>query len=244
MEDTLLILGQVGSKAYNTDTEESDDDWMGVCLAPISHYIGLDEWGDRKDSGVKIDFRPDEGIDHTIYELKKFVKLCTVFNPNVMTLLYLDEYEILHPAGKLLIQNRDAFNSIHAYHRFAKYAENQLAHVMRSSTGEVSGKLGQKRKNYIEKFGYDVKFACHTIRLLRMVHEFMDTKVLKVYRDKDAEELRSIRRGEWPLQKFLDESKSLMADVKVAAEHCDLPPECDYQRVNNVVMEIISKFIK
>ena len=49
----ILLLGQVGSKAYGTSTPESDDDYMGVCLAPMNNYIGLKEWNHHGTKEIK-----------------------------------------------------------------------------------------------------------------------------------------------------------------------------------------------
>jgi uncharacterized protein len=60
-----------------------------------------------------------------------------------------------------------------------------------------SGYMGEKRKNMVRRYQYDVKNAAHLIRLLRMGAEFVETGTLQVYRTHDADELKRIKRGGW-----------------------------------------------
>lgn len=68
--------------------------------------------------------------------------------------------------------------------------------------GENLGYLGDKRKHLVLEHGYDCKNAAHCVRLLRMCHEFLASG--EMYLDRkvngDAEELLSIKRGEWQLE--------------------------------------------
>lgn len=59
-----------------------------------------------------------------------------------------------------------------------------------------SGKL-TKRLDVIDKFGYDVKFAYHIVRLLNEVEQILVEHDLDLERNR--EQLKSIRRGDWTL---------------------------------------------
>ena len=48
-----ILVGQLGSKAYGTNTPTSDDDFTGIAVAPLSHYTGLRNW--ENDGTVKIE---------------------------------------------------------------------------------------------------------------------------------------------------------------------------------------------
>jgi len=231
-----ILLGRVGSKAYGTDTPESDSDYMGVSIAKLDVYMGLDQWCN---DGTKEFKREDDSFDSVVYELKKFLRLCLNFNPNVIPLLWIrpEDYIIIEPEGQLLIDNRHLFNSKRAYNTFMGYAQGQINRMKVGSTG----KLGAKRKELVEKYGYDTKFAYHTIRLLRMVRQFFITHgtQLGVYREHDAEELKDIRNGKWELKKFYDECEDYMEDIKIQKEASDIPDEPDYASVNDLCMHMI-----
>lgn len=67
------------------------------------------------------------------------------------------------------------------------------------------------RKDLIEKYGYDVKFAYNVVRLLNEIEQILMEHDLDLQRNR--EQLKSIRRGEWTLEDiekyFVDKEKSL-----------------------------------
>ena len=62
------------------------------------------------------------------YETRKMVSLLLQGNPNVLSLLWLrrQDYLLLNPAGRLLVENRGLFSARHVYNAFAGYAHQQL----------------------------------------------------------------------------------------------------------------------
>jgi predicted nucleotidyltransferase len=230
-----ILVGQVGSKAYGTDTPESDDDWMGVALAPMSHYIGLRNW--ENDGTLKIDRKETLNAELTAYELKKFLRLMIAYNPNVVPLLYLREtdYELIDPAGHLLITQRKKFESKRACKTLIGYAEGQIKGVINCNTG----KLGRKRKELVAKYGYDTKFAAHTIRILNMAIEFFDTGELNVYRTWDRDTLMEIRNGEWKLEEWLSYTKYRVEVARQAESRTSLPDQPDMDFINDLCMHLI-----
>lgn len=53
--------------------------------------------------------------------------------------------------------------------------------------------------------GYDVKHGAHLYRLLKMCREILETGEVHVWRGGiDADEIRAIRRGEWPYERLVD----------------------------------------
>jgi hypothetical protein len=101
-----------------------------------------------------------------------------------------------------------------------------------------SGYMGEKRKAMVRKYQYDVKNAAHLIRLLRMGTEFLETGRLQVFRDADAEELKSIKRGEWTLEQVKEEAERLFAGVEGARARSPLPAEPDREAANELLIDI------
>lgn len=108
-----------GSNAYGLATPESDIDIKGVCIPPIEYFFSpfknYEQYEDREN-------------DITIFALKKFVKLASMANPNVIELLFIDEKWIrtITPAGQLLRDNRDLFLSAKAKFTYSGYSFQQL----------------------------------------------------------------------------------------------------------------------
>jgi uncharacterized protein len=231
-----ILLGRVGSRAYGTDMPESDSDYMGVCIAPADCYVGLKHW---HNDGTKEFKREADGFDSVSYELKKFLNLCMNFNPNVIPLLWLrpEDYILLEPEGQVIIDNRKLFNSKRAYHTFLGYAKGQIHRMKVGSTG----KLGAQRKALVEKYGYDTKFAYHTIRLLRMVKEFFlsNGENLGVFRAEDAEELKNIRAGSLMLEDFYRYCDELMEEISGIYSTSTIPENPDFDSVNDMCMHLI-----
>jgi hypothetical protein len=103
------------------------------------------------------------------------------------------------------------------------------------------GYMGAKRKGLVMKVGYDSKNAAHLIRLLRMGIEFLVEGELHVERA-DAENLLSIKRGEWPLEKVKEEAERLFRLAEEAYVRSSLPPKPDEKRAELLCMEIISRY--
>jgi biopolymer transport protein ExbD len=99
-----------------------------------------------------------------------------------------------------------------------------------------SSYMGAKRKALVRRFQYDVKNASHLIRLLRMGTEFLATGQLEVFREKDAEELKGIKRGEWSLEEVKAEAQRLFDGIEEAQARSPLPPEPDAEAAGALLL--------
>ena len=79
--DRLLLEAVAGSRAYGTDTPESDTDIRGVFVLPRPEFYGF-----NPDTQVS-----DATHDTTYYELARFIELLAKNNPNVIELLGMPE---------------------------------------------------------------------------------------------------------------------------------------------------------
>ena len=116
--ERIILLGVSGSYGYGTNREGSDIDLRGVTLNLPSDLIGLtsfEQYEDRK-------------TDTVIYSFNKLVSLLMNCNPNTIEILGLDDeqYVIMTPIGRELIDNRGLFLSKRAAASFGHYAEAQL----------------------------------------------------------------------------------------------------------------------
>lgn len=235
-----ILVGWRGSIAHgmyinNNDPDSIDDkDVMAVCVPPLSYYFGLRQFGARGTQEVKW-----QEWDIVIYEARKFISLLAQGNPNVLSLLWLNEnhYIKVTDAGRLLIDNRNIFVGRHVYKSFTGYAYDQL-HRMTHMTFE--GYMGDKRKRLVEKYGYDTKNAAHLLRLLRMGIEFLHDGKLYVQRN-DAPLLLAVKRGEWTLERVQKEAEHLFKLTEQAYLSSSLPLEPDREAVNALAVAVVSK---
>jgi hypothetical protein len=215
----------------NTDHNSIDDiDLMAVCCPPIDYYFGLSAYGSRGTREIT-----NDPFDVVIYEVKKFVGLLAQGNPNVLSLLWLDEYLKLTVAGRMLVDSRDLFMCRHVYHSFVGYAHDQLERMTRH---EHKGYMGEKRKRLVEQFGYDTKNAAHLVRLLRMGIEALQTGLLQVRRP-DAEELLSIKHGALSLEQVQAMAADLFEQCRSARDACTLPEKPDWEKVNKLCVQVV-----
>lgn len=128
VEERTIFVGLAGSHAYGLNHAKSDYDYRGIFIAPKEYYLGFDSI-EQKDSGWD-----EEGIfpfidgnkDTVIYELKKVVQLLSAANPNVLELLWLDNYPFITRVGEYLIGHRQLFLSKKVKHTYSGYAFAQI----------------------------------------------------------------------------------------------------------------------
>lgn len=232
-----ILAGYRGSISHGTYVPQNnpdsidDKDAMCIIIPSKAHYYGIKEYGSRGTKEIKRD-----EWDVVVYELKKYVSLLLKSNPNVLSLMWLEETDYITRSeyGNMLIDNRDMFVTRQAYHSFIGYAHGQ-SHRMTHMAFE--GYMGEKRKGLVRKFGYDIKNAAHLIRILRMGIEYLTEGRLYVKR-KDATQLLEIKRGEWSLEQVQKEADRLFQLAEEAYVRSTLPNEPDYEKVNNLCVEI------
>ena len=239
MYDNAIVLAYRGSIAHGTfipNTKPSsidDKDILGVAIPPKEYFFGLHTFEQFE--------RQQEYWDILIYDFKKFIRLLTKCNPNVMQLLWTPSHHILKstPEYELLVQNRHLFATKGLYKPFCGYAYGQL-HKMENMA--YKGYMGEKRKALVDKYGYDCKNAQHLIRLLRQGIEFLKTGELVVERP-DASELIQIKTGQWTLDRVKSVAERLFKEMEDAHEHSTLPENPDVEAIEKLATEIlINKF--
>ena len=235
-----IIMGYRGSIAHGMyvpkeDPDSIDDkDVMAVVIPEQKYYYGLSDWGSR---GTKEFFVGE--WDVVTYELRKYIGLLVKGNPNVISLLWLENnlYMKVSGEGLYLIENRDLFSSRSVYHSFIGYAHGQLH---RMTHFRYEGYMGEKRKGLVDKHGYDTKNAAHLIRLLRMGIEFLNEGIFYVLRQ-DAQQLLEIKRGEWTLEQVKEESDHLFKRAEEAYDNSRLPNKPDMERIETLCIEIVGR---
>jgi len=208
-----------GSVAYGMSTDSSDFDIYGFCIPPkdmvFPHLAGqIDGFGKQIQKYEQyqqhhVDCK-EEGrqYDLTIFSIVKYFQLCMENNPNCIDTLFTPQNCVLHTTqvGNMVRENRRLFLHKGCWYKFKGYAFSQL-HKMKGKNPEE----GSKRAELREKFGFDVKFASHVVRLMLECEMILAEGDLDLQRHK--EQLKAVRRGEVPVEEiekwFNDKEKQL-----------------------------------
>lgn len=194
----------MGSFAYGVSSDTSDMDVYGVFTPPMQFifphtagYIkGFGESPPKYDVYQKHHIQLDEKeYDVSLYNIVFYVELCRQNNPNMIDSLFVPSRCIVHSdgVGDILRENRRLFLHKGIHHKLKGYAYQQLKKI------DVKESHG-KRKESVEKYGYDVKFAYHVVRLIQQSEMVMMEHDLDL--EKNRELLKSIRRGDWTLDEL------------------------------------------
>ena len=219
LPDNVMYETQMGSTAYGVDGSTSDVDVYGFCIPPkdmvfphlTGGIMGFGKQIQRFEQYQQhhID-HPDKKVqyDISIYNIVKYFQLCMDNNPNMIDSLFTPQRCVTActTVGTMVRDSRRIFLHKGAWHKFKGYAYSQLSKIRQKVNAS-----NPKRHETIQKYGYDVKFAYHLVRLLNEVEQIMVEGDLDIQRNR--EQLKSIRRGEWTLEKvetyFEEKEKAL-----------------------------------
>jgi len=193
----------MGSESYGVSSNNSDIDIYGFCI-PDKEIIFPHLNGEIFGFGRQIqrfeqyqqhhildkEAKGQKQYDITIYSVIKYFQLCMENNPNMIDSLFTPIRCVLTCTniGTYVRENRKLFLHKGSWFKFKGYAYSQI-HKMKTKVPEGG------RVAIIEQYGYDVKFAYHTVRLLCEVEQILTEHDIDLERNR--EQLKAIRRGEW-----------------------------------------------
>jgi hypothetical protein len=104
---------------------------------------------------------------------------------------------------------------------------------------KATGKLGEKRKKQIEKFGFCVSSASHSLRLLEELIELMNTGKITFPRP-NAVFLRDIKLGKVSIEEVEDWHTTLSRLAEEAEEKSELPEKPKIKSIHRMYNELIA----
>lgn len=145
------------------------------------------------------------------------------------------------------IANKRLFNGFDPYdsgylNATLKLKDHTREEIKRIKDGPITGRMGVKRKELRDKYGFDTKFLFHLVRLMRMCNEFLlhPEEGLKVDRTNiDADFLYSIRNGAFTQEQGKQMADDLFGEAEKLLKITDLPDDIDREKINNLSMDII-----
>lgn len=241
--DNTQYLTVMGSVSYGVSGETSDVDVYGFCIPPkdivFPHLAGeIPGFGtprERFDQWQQHHVRPPDGrettYDFQVFGLVRYFQLLMECNPNVIDSLFTPRRCVMHATqvGEIVRENRKLFLHKGAWHKFRGYAYSQMHKIK----GKVNAS-NPARAETIGKFGYDVKFAYHVVRLLDEVEQIMVEHDLDLERNR--EQLKSIRRGEWTLEQIETHFEAKERALENTYATSTLPHAPDEERIKGVLL--------
>ena len=215
-----------GAKVHGTD----DLDIYGLYIEPPDLVLGLESFPHFVWSTAGNDRRNGpHDVDITLYSLKKWAGLACKGNPTALHFLFAESV-MSSSIWKQIAGEREIFLSRTFVKPFLGFADDQLKRM----TGKKGrGKKGQ-RPEIERKYGYDVKAAMHTLRLLYECKELMLQHRITLPRP-ERDFLIKVRTGTYSMEKALAAAEELFAECEEAARASALPEKIDRQSVSRLV---------
>jgi len=235
----------MGSHAYGVaDNETSDFDVYGFCIPPLEvifpHLRGeILDFGTQKKRFRNYQeqhmLHGGREYDLSVYSIVAYFDLVMGANPNMVDSLFTPLNCVLHitQVGQMVRDARHMFLSKKVFHTFRGYAYQQMAGMTdrKKATG--------KRKALIEEFGFDVKFAYHTVRLLEEAEQILAEGDLDLQRSKDI--LKGIRRGMLTEQDIRDYFTRKEAHLTRLYEESKLPYGPDEDAIKGLLLNCLEQ---
>ena len=174
-------------------------------------------------------------MDVTLYALKKWAGLACKGNPTALHFLF-SEGVLRAAIWRDVARSRSVFLSRTFVKPFLGFADNQLK---RMSGTKGRGTKGQ-RPEIEAKFGYDVKAAMHTLRLLNECKELLSEGTITLPRP-EQDFLIRVRTGKYSMDKVVAMAQKLFAECEEAAKSSPLPERVDRSAISRLLTDSYRK---
>jgi len=232
-----ILRTVVGSGVHGIAIAGTDDhDEMGVFIEPPTHVLGL-----RRPAEHYVFRTQPEGArsgpgdtDLVMYSLRKYLRLAAKGNPTALLPLYAppDAVLTLCPLGAELRALAPAVFSRRAVHRFLGYMNAQRERLLgRGRQSDVPN-----RPELVARYGYDVKYASHALRLAYQGLEIVrDGRLTLPMPDRERGRVLRVKRGAVrELADVLREITDVQTEVEglLTAGRTPLPAEPDLETIS------------
>ncbi len=240
-----ILRTTVGSGVHGIAIAGTDDhDEMGVFVEPVTWLIGL---GNPRDSYIARSqaegARSGPGdTDLALYSLRKYLQLAVKGNPTALLPLFAPEPDVLfcNELGHELRAMRELFLSQDAARRFLGFMQHQREALVKGGRGKPN------RPELVEKYGYDVKYASHALRLALQGREIVQHGRLTLpMPETERQRVLEVKSGQVKdLRVVLDEIDAVSAEVVTALEtgRTPLPPRAAIGEVQDWAVGAYRRF--
>ena len=224
----------VGSGVHGIAIPGTDDfDEMSVFIEPVGHVIGTAEPMDIVTYRTKPEGERSEpgDVDLSMYSLRKYLRLAAVGNPTALLPLWCPREDVIHmnATGADLRKLRHAFMSKQSVERFLGYMYSQHEAMM----GRGKRNRVPNRPELIERYGWDVKYGAHALRLAYQGRDICLTGELPLPLPEDQRQrVLDVKRGKVPQQQVSREIVALTeSTIATLKDGTQLPDKPDWERI-------------
>lgn len=235
----------MGSVSYGVSSDMSDVDIYALIIPKkeiiFPHLAGVikgfgyqgETFNEFSQHHIK-DMDKEREYDITAMNIVKFFELAKDGNPNIIDMLFVPQNCVLHitQIGNLIRENRRLFLSKRCFKKFKGYAYGQVKHL------ENKQPVG-KRMRTVEKYGWDVKFGYHIVRLLNEIEQILITGDLNL--QENNEQLKAIRRGDWTEQQVRDFFAKKEQELETAYLQSKLREEADEAQLRQLLVDCLEQ---
>lgn len=206
VQPLCALLG--GSNLYGLNTENSDEDIRGVFMnVEHSYILGLNRFDELRRQN------PATQEDVVLKELNHFIMLLQRGNSEAIEILFADDNQFVFLSPVFRALREHAANLIDSK-KYFKCICGYMMGELRLANGERKGKIGGKRWEDVQKYGYSPKNYVQLIRLAWMAANFFETSKVQVnvkkYNPKLHEMLMAIKTTP---ENFIKEDLNLLVEA-------------------------------
>jgi len=224
----LLLLSYRGSMLHGTaimDWEFSSDD---------IDLIGVYREKDISKYPLQMTVRKGKEIsegekDIVIYDCLYFFNLLLNANPNVLAPIFAPDEFVVYCDPRIAFwreaENRNQLITLKFYHTMKGYAHSMIQKFEKSKDkgGSYFGYMGEKRKQLVDKIGYDSKYIAHAFRLLSMGTEILEKGSIYLdRRNRDSNFLMNVKRGDFTIEEIKELMEEKLKKFERAKEKTEL----------------------
>lgn len=240
-----ILRTVVGSGVHGIAIEGTDDhDELGIFIEPEEWVLGPVVhredfiWRSQPEGARSA---PGD-TDLVMYSLAKYLRLAVKGNPTVLLPLFAPEELVLQSSalGDELRSIREAFLSQQAIERFLGYMRSQHERMLGQSKRNVPN-----RPELVARYGWDVKYGSHALRLAYQGHEIAIAGTLTLPMPAESRaRVFAVKRGEVPrdevsaeITKLGQETRQLLVEGRTA-----LPERPDLDRITHFAVTVQRAF--
>lgn len=243
LKSNVQYLVLSGSHCYGIANKNSDYDIQGFVIPPkwiifpesVGQISGFSRQIEKFNQfeQAHVEHNGDE-LDINIKNIVNFFRLCADCNPNVIETLFVRQDCVLHSTriGNKVRDNRKIFLHKGIVNKIKGYAFSQLHHVRKKDTQG-------KRKELIEKHGYDTKAASHVVRLLSQSEQILLEGDLDLQEEGRKSHMKAIRKGEVKEKDIYDWFSSKERDLEKLLSNSKLPNYPDENAIQDLLIECL-----
>lgn len=238
----IIFHTVIGSKLHGLNLEDSDRDEYAVCIEPLEWYGGFDPFeqvvirdASKRGGGANAPSQPGD-LDLKIVSLRKFLRLALQGNPEMMDILFVDTLTAIKSGANWqgVLDMRDKIISHQAINRYLGYMKSQMARLI-----GAQGQKGVNRPELEEKYGYDVDYARHIIKLgLNGVELITTGKITLPMPEPHRSFILAMRRGEVPMDEAFSAMLELENKLLTLRDKPVLPLEPDRKYVEERMLDL------